>query len=142
MDLNVPNQRDHNLSLVLVEDHRLFRDGLKTLLEARGHRVVGVAASAREGLRLVREHRPDVVILDINLGGEIVLELNAQAAPATKVLVMTGSDIPGAVVDALLAGADGYLVKEIPFEEMVDGVEAVARGEKVISARGTRMLID
>src|SRR3954453_24041591 len=85
---------ERGLSLVLVEDHRFFREGLRGLLEDHGHVVVGEAATAREGVRVAVERQPDVVVLDLNLPGTSgldVIEDLRRAAPGSHVLVMTMS---------------------------------------------------
>jgi DNA-binding NarL/FixJ family response regulator len=133
------------LRLVLVEDHRFFRQGLKDLLEDHGHVVVGEAATAGEGLRVAAELRPDVVVLDLNMPGRSGLEVIADlrsAAPRSPVLVMTMSAAAADIETALAAGASGYILKDSPVDEMLAGLDAVARGEVGVSPAVAAMLVD
>jgi len=101
--------------VLLVEDHVLIRDGLRTMLERRGQiSVVGEAASGEEGLATAARTRPDVVLMDVTMPGMNGLEATARLAkgrPPCKVIVLSGSARPKFVQRALLAGAKGYVLK-------------------------------
>jgi DNA-binding NarL/FixJ family response regulator len=124
-----------------VDDHRLFRDGLRVLLEQHGHEVVGHAAMAREALRVTEDVSPDLVVLDLGLPGEPGLDVIGELISAAPVLVMTGSVEPQDVVSALAAGASGFLVKDEPMEEMLRAVETVAAGGVAVSPAALPALV-
>src|SRR5919204_1166892 len=122
--------------VVLVDDHGLFRTGLRNLLEEQGVQVVGEAADGAEALEVVRQVTPDVVLMDLNMPGMSGVEATqriAHIAPMTRVVVLTISDDDNDVMDAVLAGACGYLLKDSSIHELVRGIRAASRGESLIS---------
>jgi NarL family two-component system response regulator LiaR len=123
-------------SLLIVDDHDLFRTGLRNLLEEQGVEVIAEAASGHEALRQVRELAPEVVLMDLNMPGmggvEATREI-ARIAPLTRVVVLTISDRDGDILDAILAGACGYLLKDSSIDELIRGISAAALGESLIS---------
>ena len=122
--------------MLLVDDHDLFRTGLRNLLEEHGVQIVGEASTGAEAVRLVRELAPDVVIMDLNMPGMTGVEATRQIAsiaPLTRVLVLTISDQDDDVLDAILAGACGYLLKDSSVDELIRGIEAAAVGESLVS---------
>jgi NarL family two-component system response regulator LiaR len=124
------------LRVLLVDDHDLFRTGLRNLLEEQGIQIVGEASAGAEAVRGVRELAPDVVIMDLNMPGMNGVEATRQivaAAPLTRVLVLTISDQDADVMDAILAGACGYLMKDASIQELLRGLRAAAVGESLIS---------
>ena len=124
------------LRVVLVDDHDLFRTGLRTLLEEQGLQIVGEAANGKDAIRLVRELAPDIVVMDLNMPGISGVEATRQIssiAPLTRVVVLTISDLDNDVMDAILAGACGYLLKDSSIEELMRGISAAAIGESLIS---------
>ena len=120
------------LSLYVVEDHPVVREGLRMLLEAAGDlRVVGAAARASAALDPLRRAPPDVVLLDLDLGDEDGLEWLPrilEAAPAARVLVLTGMREGGRDDAALALGARGFVRKDAQAEELLRAVRAVAAG--------------
>ncbi|HEX3054990.1 MAG TPA: response regulator transcription factor [Gaiellaceae bacterium] len=121
---------------MIVDDHDLFRTGLRNLLEEQGVQVSGEAASGSEAVRSVREMAPDVVVMDLNMpemGGVEATRHITAVAPLTRVLVLTISDEDADVMDAILAGACGYLLKDASIEELMAGIRAAWRGESLIS---------
>jgi NarL family two-component system response regulator LiaR len=124
------------LRVLLVDDHDLFRSGLRNLLEERGVQIVGEAASGNEALRIVRENAPDVVVMDLNMpgmGGVEATRRIAQIAPLTRVLVLTVSDQDADVLNAILAGACGYLMKDASIDDLIRGISSASIGESLIS---------
>jgi DNA-binding NarL/FixJ family response regulator len=124
------------LRVLLVDDHDLFRSGLRNLLEERGVHIVGEAASGNEALRVVRDSPPDVVIMDLNMpgmGGVEATRRIAQIAPLTRVLVLTVSDQDADVLNAILAGACGYLMKDASIDDLIRGISSASIGESLIS---------
>jgi DNA-binding NarL/FixJ family response regulator len=123
--------------VVLVDDHDLFRTGLRNLLEEQqGVQVLGEAADGLEAVRLVREAAPDVVVMDLNMpkmsGVEATKHITAQS-PLTRVIVLTISDQDADVMDAIVAGACGYLLKDASIESVVSGIRSAAVGASLIS---------
>jgi DNA-binding NarL/FixJ family response regulator len=124
------------IRVLIVDDHDLFRTGLRNLLEEQGVQVLGEAASGTDAVRSVREVAPDVVVMDLNMpgmGGVDATRHIAAIAPLTRVVVLTISDEDADVMDAILAGACGYLLKDASIEELMAGIRAAARGESLIS---------
>jgi DNA-binding NarL/FixJ family response regulator len=135
--LSIEEQRDlATVRVLLVDDHDLFRTGLRNLLEEQGVHVIGEAAAGDEALKGVRELAPDVVVMDLNMPGMTGVEATrriAGIAPLTRVLVLTISDQDGDVMDAILAGACGYLLKDASIHELMRGIRSAAMGESLIS---------
>lgn len=124
------------LRVLIVDDHDLFRTGLRNLLEEQGVVVSGEAASGADAVRSVREIAPDVVVMDLNMPGMGGVEATrhiAAIAPLTRVVVLTISDEDADVMDAILAGACGYLLKDSSIDELMAGIRAAWRGESLIS---------
>ena len=124
------------LRVVIVDDHDLFRTGLRNLLEEQGILVVGEAAAGSDAVRSVRELAPDVVVMDLNMPGMTGVEATRQItgiAPLTRVLVLTISDQDSDVLDAILAGACGYLLKDSSIQDLMTGIRAASIGESLIS---------
>ncbi len=126
------------LRVVLADDHDMFRTALRHLLEENGPiRVVAEAATGEGALRSVHEHAPDVVVMDLSMPGlggvDATREIVAQS-PKTSVLVLTVSDDASDVVDAIVAGASGYLLKSASIEELIAGIRAAAVGDALISS--------
>ncbi len=119
-----------------MDDHDLFRTGLRNLLEEQGVQVSGEAATGADAVRSVREIAPDVVVMDLNMPGMGGVEATrhiAAIAPLTRVVVLTISDEDADVMDAILAGACGYLLKDSSIDELMAGIRAAWRGESLIS---------
>jgi DNA-binding NarL/FixJ family response regulator len=119
-----------------VDDHDLFRTGLRTLLEEQEVDVVGEAETGTRALEQIRETAPEVVVMDLNMPGISGVEATRQIAmiaPLTRVLVLTISDQDADVMDAILAGACGYLLKDSSIDELMAGIRAAAAGESLVS---------
>jgi two-component system, NarL family, response regulator LiaR len=129
-------QEAHDVRVLLVDDHDLFRTGLRNLLEQQGVDIVGEAASGTEALKIVREGAPDVVIMDLNMpgmGGVEATRHMSRDAPLTRVIVLTISEEEQDVMDAILAGACGYLLKDASIQDLMQGIQAASVGESLIS---------
>jgi DNA-binding NarL/FixJ family response regulator len=125
-----------SLRVLIVDDHDLFRSGLRNLLEDEGVQIVGEAAAGQEALKIVRELAPDVVVMDLNMPGMGGVEATrhiTSMAPLTRVVMLTISDEDNDVMDAILAGACGYLLKDSSIQELMAGIRAAAIGESLIS---------
>ncbi len=133
------------LRVMVVDDHVVVREGLRWMLgRDSGIDVVAEAESARQALELLAASVPDVVLLDIHLpdrsGLELLGELRARF-PDLPVVVLTMSDDPEYVEEAVRAGASGYLVKNAPRDELIRAVRAAASGDAYIQAEVTRPLL-
>jgi DNA-binding NarL/FixJ family response regulator len=131
-----PSRPAENLRVLLVDDHDLFRTGLRNLLEEQAVQVVGEAGDGVQAVRMVRELAPDVVVMDLNMPGMTGVEATRQVtsqAPLTRVVVLTISDQDEDVMNAILAGACGYLMKDSSIQELMQGIRAAAVGESLIS---------
>ena len=122
--------------MLLVDDHDLFRTGLRNLLGEQDVEVVGECDNGTDALDAVRELAPDVVVMDLNMPGISGVEATRQIsmiAPLTRVLVLTISDQDEDVMDAVLAGACGYLLKDASISVLMQGIRSAAVGESLIS---------
>lgn len=123
--------------VLVTDDHPVVRAGLRMLLEASGIDVVGEAASGAEAIAFTRELRPDLVLMDLQLGDGMdgVAATTALLAlpDAPQVLIVTTYDTDGDILRAVEAGAAGYLLKDAPAADLVDAVERAARGETVLA---------
>ncbi|WP_033337661.1 response regulator [Catenuloplanes japonicus] len=133
-------------TVLLVDDQALVREGMAMVLgQEPGLRIVGEAGDGREGVRLARLHRPDVVLMDVRMpvldGIGATREIVAQG-PETRVLILTTFDLDEYAFDGLRAGASGFLLKDASSADLVRAVRTVAAGEAVVSPRITRTLLD
>ena len=127
---------DFSTRVLLVDDHHLFRTGLRTQLEEAGVDVVGEAQTGAAALAEIRSTAPDVVVMDLNMPGITGVEAIRQIAifaPRSRVLVLTASDEDADVMDAIVAGACGYLLKDASIIELLAGIKAAAAGESLVS---------
>jgi DNA-binding NarL/FixJ family response regulator len=130
------------LRVVIADDQPMMRAGFKAVLEAAGDiQVVAEAATGEEALRAVTEHAPDVVLMDIRMPGMDGIEATRRL-PRQRVLILTTFGLDQYIIDALRAGASGFLLKDAPTQEVVAAVRAVAAGDAVLSAQVTRQLLD
>ena len=133
-----PENDDQGIDVVLVDDHDLFRGGLRDILEDQGVKVVGEADNGARGAELVAELAPDVVVMDLNMpgmGGVEATRRISASTPATRVLVLTISSDDDSIMQAMMAGASGYMLKDASVEELTSGIRAAAAGESSISPR-------
>jgi DNA-binding NarL/FixJ family response regulator len=131
-----PAPKLDEVRVLVVDDHDLFRTGLKNLLEEQGVNIVGEAPNGQTALRLVSDLAPDVVIMDLNMPGLTGVETTRQLAgiaPLTRVVVLTISADDEDVMDAVMAGACGYLLKDSSIQDLIAGISAAAAGESLIS---------
>jgi len=129
---------------LVVDDHDMFRRGLRDLLEDQGISVVGEAANGAEGVRLALHAKPDVVVMDLKMPVMDGLEATRRVReelPGTQVLVLTINDGDEAAYAAIVAGAVGFLLKDASIAEIADGVRAAAAGESHISPRVASALV-
>jgi NarL family two-component system response regulator LiaR len=125
------------ITVLIVDDHELVREGVRTLLQRMSDiQVVGEADSGKEGLRLVAQFAPDVALMDLVMpemdGVEATRQLK-RVSPSTQVIVLTSFDDDEHILPAICAGALSYILKHVSAEELVDAVRKAARGEVVMS---------
>ena len=125
---------ENPIRILVADDHAVVREGIRTVLEEREDlQVVAEASDGAEALSLAREHRPDVVILDITMPGHTgiqVSEMLREELPDCHVLILSMHDHPEYVLGAVRAGARGYILKDAGPQEVRDAVRAVHRGEE------------
>ena len=122
---------------MVVDDHPMWRAGVARDLQERGFEVVATASDAASAVRIAGTVRPDVVLMDLNLGTQTGVEATQQivaSLPATRVLVLSASGEHSDVLEAVKAGASGYLLKSASVEELVDAVNRTADGATVFTA--------
>ncbi len=123
-------ERPSPITVVVVDDEHLIRSALARALSDSGIELVGEAATGEEAIQVVVDVRPDVVLLDLRLpgiSGVQAIEQLSLLAPASRVLVLTRSE-QNRVVEAIIAGASGYILKSAPPEAIIDAVRATAAG--------------
>ena len=124
-------------TVVLVDDEQLIRGAIAQALSSSGLELVGEAANGEDAIKTVVDVRPDVVLMDLRLAGISgvkVIEQLGLLAPASRILVLTRSE-ENLVVEAIIAGASGYILKTAPLEAIISAVKATGAGESVLSSR-------
>jgi DNA-binding NarL/FixJ family response regulator len=132
--------------VLIADDHPVVRSGIRGMLASDpGFEVVGEAADGTEAVALTLRERPDVVLMDLRMpdldGASATAEIRARR-PETRVLVLTTYDTDADIVRAIEAGAIGYLLKDVPHEEISRAVRAAARGEPVLAPAVAERLMD
>jgi two-component system, NarL family, nitrate/nitrite response regulator NarL len=130
--------------ILVIDDHPLFRRGVQQLIAMEpDFDLVGEAGGGAEGVRMVRDLQPDLVLLDLNMAGmdglQVLAEIKALDLP-TRVVMLTVSNSDEDLVAALRAGADGYLLKDMEPESLLESLREAARGRMVLSDTLTEML--
>ncbi len=132
------------ISIVVVDDHPLFRKGVADLIAMDPLlELIGEAASGEEGLKLALEITPDIVLLDLNMRGMdglATLKALKEQGYGGYVVMLTVSDSESDIIDALRSGADGYLLKDMEPEEVLESIRAAASGQIAIPAELTQLL--
>lgn len=134
------------IRVLMIDDHTLFRSGIKLLLQRQEDcDVVGEAGNAMDGIAAAKNLLPDVILLDLhmpNLSGLEAMTLLREAAPNAQIIMLTVSEDSDDLLNALRAGARGYLLKNIETEFLVDSIRRASRGESVMSAQMAGKLAD
>ena len=133
------------IRVVVVDDQALMRTGFRMILESAGIEVVAEAENGRNALDIVRQQRPDVVLMDIRMpeldGVAATEQLMSDPAVETRILILTTFDLDEYVFAALQAGAAGFLLKDTPPEALIDAVEIIAAGDALLAPSITKRLI-
>ena len=133
-------------TVLVIDDHPLMRKGILQLIALEDSlRVVGEAGDGRQGLELARRLQPDLILLDLNmrgLSGMDTLKALKATDSDTRVIILTVSDHEDDVVAALRAGADGYLLKDMEPEDVLDSLKAAAQGRMALGERVAEILAD
>jgi two-component system, NarL family, response regulator NreC len=134
----MPRKKRRTISVLLADDHAILLDGLRALLEAEGDlKVVGSAINGEEAVRLARQLRPDIAIVDIKMpvmdGIEATRRIR-ESSPSTRILILSAHVSAHYVDQALSAGAEGYVLKESEGPELIKAVRAIIDGKRYLSA--------
>lgn len=132
------------MKILIADDHALFRDSLRSLLEAHGLEVVGEARNGREAVELTRKLKPEVVLMDLSmpeLDGIAATKLISADQPEVKVVVLTASDEDSKLFEAIKSGAQGYLLKNLESEDFFALLDGVNRGEPALTPALARKLL-
>lgn len=126
------------MRILIADDHALFRDGLRSLLESRGFEVIAEARNGTEAVEMAQRLKPDLVLMDVSMpetdGIEATRRLS-ELAPDTRIVVLTASENDATLFEALKAGARGYLMKNLEADEFFSLLEAAERGEPALTPR-------
>ena len=124
------------IRVLVVDDHPIWREGTARCLSEAGYTIAGTAGDGAQALRIIAATRPEVVLLDVNLpdapGPEVARRLLA-ARPSARVLMLSASGAQQDVLDAVTAGAVGYVLKSAQVSELVDAVKSAAAGQPVFT---------
>jgi DNA-binding NarL/FixJ family response regulator len=132
------------MRILIADDHALFRDSLKSLLEARSHTVVAEAKNGREAIEMTRRFKPDLVLMDLSMpdvDGLTATKLLCAELPEVKIVVLTASDDDANLFEAVKSGAQGYLLKNLEAKEFFTLLEGVKRGEPALTPVLARKLM-
>ncbi len=133
------------MRVLIADDHALFRDSLRSLLEARDIHVVAEAADGREAVDLAWREKPEIVLMDLKMpvmGGLEATRRLAAELPEVKVVVLTASDDDDDLFQAIKAGAKGYLLKDLDADQFFELLSGVGRGEPALTPILARKLLD
>ena len=132
------------MRILIADDHALFRDGLRSLLRSQGHDVVGEASNGRQAIELATKLHPDLVLMDVSMpeldGVAATRELTAKH-PEVKVVILTASEQDDTLFEAIKAGAQGYLQKNLEADEFFALLDGASRGEPALTPSLARKLL-
>ena len=133
------------MMVLIADDHALFRDGLRSLLEAHGITVVAEARTGREAVALAQQHQPDIVLMDLampELDGLAATRLLSAELPDVKVVVLTASEQDADLFEAVKSGAQGFLPKDLEAEQLYALLDGVSRGEPALTPTLARKVLN
>ncbi len=132
------------MRILIADDHALFRDGLRSLLTAQGHEVVGEAKNGREAVAMTREVAPDMVLMDLSMpevDGLAATKMITAEMPQVKVLILTASESDATLFEAIKSGAQGYLIKNLEADDFFALLDRASSGEPVFTPTLARKLL-
>jgi two-component system response regulator DegU len=142
MEVHMTEQK---ISILLVDDHKLFREGVKRILEMEDHfQIVGEASDGEEACQMAADFQPDVILMDINMPkmtGVQATQRIKERAPESRIIILSIHDDENYVYKSLRSGAAGYLLKEMDSDALIEAINSVARGEAYIHPKVTGKLI-
>ncbi|TLS36071.1 response regulator [Pseudalkalibacillus caeni] len=134
------------IKVLLVDDHTILRDGLRNILELeKDIEVIGESTSGNDAIDKIKKLNPDVVLMDINMPDKNGIEVTSvvkKVFPEVKILMLTMHNHDEYFMSAIREGADGYLLKDAPSNQVVEAIRTVAKGESVIQPSMTKKLIN
>lgn len=133
------------MRILIADDHALFRDGLRSLLTAQGHEVVGEARNGREAVAMARDIAPDMVLMDLSmpeLDGIAATKLITAEMPNVKVVILTASESDATLFEAIKSGAQGYLVKNLEADDFFALLDRASNGEPAFTPAIARRLLN
>jgi two-component system response regulator DevR len=144
--MNTAQPAERQLRLLVVDDHEIVRQGLVAMLSRRPNfQVVAEAGTAAEAIEMARRYQPELVVMDVRLpdgsGIEACREIRAEM-PATRVVILTSYPDEEAVFSAIVAGASGYLLKQVRGRDLVSALESVGRGESLLDPAVTEKVLE
>ncbi|HEX6086689.1 MAG TPA: response regulator transcription factor [Thermoanaerobaculia bacterium] len=132
------------MRILIADDHALFRDGLRSLLMAEGHEIIGEAKNGSEAVALARELRPDLVLMDVQMpemDGIAATRAISAEMPELKIVMLTASEEEAKLFDAIKSGAQGYLLKNLEADTFFEMLERAQRGEPALTPTLARKLL-
>ncbi|MBW1840955.1 MAG: response regulator transcription factor [Deltaproteobacteria bacterium] len=137
---------DSKKSILIIEDHPLFREGLKTIVERESrYDVVGEAGTAREGLQMAKSLKPDLVLMDLSLPDRSGIQLThdiRSLLPETRILIVSMHSKIDYIAESFQAGATGYVVKESASERLLQGIDSVANGDYFLDSSVSHAVVE
>lgn len=132
------------MKILIADDHALFRDGLRSLLGTQDHEVIAEARNGREAIELTKRLKPDLVLMDLSMpemDGLTATRTLTADAPDVKVVILTASDDDASLFDAIKAGAQGYLLKNLEADDFFAMLDRASRGEPALTPALARKLL-
>jgi DNA-binding NarL/FixJ family response regulator len=132
------------MRILIADDHALFRDGLRSLLTAQGHEVIGEAKNGREAVAMARELLPEMVLMDLSMpevDGIAATKLISAELPQVKVVILTASESDATLFEAIKSGAQGYLIKNLEADDFFALLDRASKGEPAFTPTLARKLL-
>jgi DNA-binding NarL/FixJ family response regulator len=133
-------------TILIVDDHTLFREGLRTIIErGPGYEVIGEAGNSRKGLQMVKKYKPDLVLVDISLPDRSGIELTrdiVELSTKTRVMIVSMHSKTDYIVKAFQAGATGYVIKESAAAKLLQGIGSVLKGDYFMDAAVSQKVVE
>lgn len=132
------------MRILIADDHALFRNGLKSLLQVEGHDVVGEARNGKEAIDLTRQLAPDVVLMDVSMpemDGITATRTLASELPNVKIIILTASEDDAKLFDAIKSGAQGFLLKNLEARDFFSMLDRASQGEPALTPNLARKLL-